>query len=62
MFHAALRRWDELNIPLHKAMCQMDFAITVGGPETTDAAREAEAFFEEAGNHYFVRRLEEARV
>jgi hypothetical protein len=62
MFRAALARWDALDIALHKAMCQMDYAITIGGPEAAEAAAEAKAFFEEAGNQYFVRRLEEAYV
>jgi hypothetical protein len=62
LYEDALARWDSLNIPLGKALSQTDFVLTVGGPETAAAASEARAFFEEAGNQFFVRRLEEATV
>ncbi|MEA2461839.1 MAG: hypothetical protein QOH90_2016, partial [Actinomycetota bacterium] len=61
LYDEALTRWNELEIPLGKAMCQMDLALSVGGAEAAEASAEAEAFFSEAGNEHFVRRLQEAR-
>jgi class 3 adenylate cyclase/tetratricopeptide (TPR) repeat protein len=53
-FEQALAQWNELDIPLGKALSQIDFALTVGGPEAAAASAEAEAFFAEAGNQGFV--------
>ncbi|MEA2499316.1 MAG: hypothetical protein QOH26_1721, partial [Actinomycetota bacterium] len=60
-FRGVLQEWDALSIPLDKALCQMDFAITVGGSESAEAAAEAERFFAEVGNDYFLERLRAAR-
>jgi class 3 adenylate cyclase/tetratricopeptide (TPR) repeat protein len=62
LFEVALTEWDQLSIPLGKALCQMDFALTVGTPQAEEASRQAEAFFHEAGNEFFVRRLQDART
>jgi class 3 adenylate cyclase/tetratricopeptide (TPR) repeat protein len=62
LYRRALAEWDEVRIPLGKALSQMDFVVAVGGPETEAAGREAEAFFTAAGNDTFVRRLQEARA
>ncbi|MDP9067417.1 MAG: AAA family ATPase [Actinomycetota bacterium] len=60
LYRRALRSWEELDIPLGKALCQMDFALLVGGVEAQDARAAAEAFFEASGNKFFVRKLQEA--
>jgi hypothetical protein len=60
-YDEALHQWAALEIPLGRAMCQMDFALSVGGTEAAEASAEAEAFFADAGNEHFVRRLQEAR-
>jgi hypothetical protein len=60
LFREALAKWDELQIPLGKALAQMDFLFTVGVPAAADEAREAEAFFAEAGNDLFVRKIRDA--
>ncbi|MBW3595580.1 MAG: AAA family ATPase [Actinobacteria bacterium] len=62
LYREALDEWDALGIHLGRAFCQMDMALLVGGPEAEDAAREAEAFFAEAGNSYLVERLRAASV
>ncbi|MEA2499157.1 MAG: hypothetical protein QOH26_1562, partial [Actinomycetota bacterium] len=59
-FTRTLAQWDALEIPLDKALCQMDFAHTVGGPEAATAREEALAFFEDAGNEIFVNKLQMA--
>ena len=61
MFRQALYGWDRLDIPLPKLFCQMDMAILVGGDEAEEARAEAEAYFSELGNIYFVRRLQAAQ-
>jgi hypothetical protein len=53
-------QWDELQIPLGKAFCQMNFVMTVGGPETSAAAAEAATFFSDAGNTALVERIRRA--
>jgi hypothetical protein len=60
MFKQALTGWDRLDIPLPKLFCQMDMAILIGGDEAEGARAEAEAYFSDLGNIYFVRRLQGA--
>jgi tetratricopeptide (TPR) repeat protein len=62
LYREVLKKWDDLEIPLGRALSQMDFALAAGGTEADDASREAEAFFTESGNQHFVRRLQAARV
>jgi hypothetical protein len=57
IFHDAFQQWDAVQIPLGKALCQMDLALTIGGDEAAEAAAAAETFFKEAGNDHFVARL-----
>jgi tetratricopeptide (TPR) repeat protein len=59
MYERVLKQWDELDIPLGKALCQADRALLLG--DDAASAAEAEAFFAAAGNEYIVRRLREAR-
>jgi class 3 adenylate cyclase/tetratricopeptide (TPR) repeat protein len=59
-YAGALRGWDALDIPLGRALCQMDFALVVGGEESASAREEATTFFGEAGNDHFLKRLAEA--
>ncbi|MDP9233589.1 MAG: AAA family ATPase [Actinomycetota bacterium] len=61
LYNEAIATWNELEIPLGKALCQMDFALALGGPEAAAASDEAERFFAEAGNQHFVNRLKAAR-
>ena len=58
LYKEALASWDELDLSLGRALCQMDFALLVGGPEAHEARDAAEAFFQEAGNEIFVRKLQ----
>lgn len=60
LYGRALRSWEELDIPLGQALCQMDFALLVGGVEAQEAKGAAETFFHGAGNKFFVRKLQEA--
>jgi class 3 adenylate cyclase/tetratricopeptide (TPR) repeat protein len=61
LFQEVLRVWDELDIPVARAFCQMTFALLVDGPEADAAGLEAEAFFLDAGNDILVSRFREAR-
>jgi hypothetical protein len=60
LFQEVLRDWDELEIPLGQALAQMTYLFLVGGPEAAEVARGAEAFFANAGNDLFVRKIREA--
>jgi class 3 adenylate cyclase/tetratricopeptide (TPR) repeat protein len=62
LFNEALDRWAAIDIPLCKAMCQMDMALLVGGAEVHEAAAEAAEFFRSAGNDRFVRLIEDASI
>jgi class 3 adenylate cyclase/tetratricopeptide (TPR) repeat protein len=61
LYGEAFQIWDALDIPLGKAMSQVDMALALGGPEAAQASSEAEAFFAEPGNTYIVERLRAAR-
>ena len=60
LYLQALAAWEAIDIPLYKALCQMDMALLLDGPEATSAAEEAEAFFTEAGNSHFVAKIQAA--
>ena len=62
LYQRALSMWDQLHIPLCRLLCQMDFAIMVGGEEAAGNADEVEAYFADLGNDYFVDRLQRARL
>jgi hypothetical protein len=59
LYKEAILKWDSLENPLGKAMCQMDMVFLVGGPEADEARAGAEAFFTEAGNELMLERLRE---
>jgi tetratricopeptide (TPR) repeat protein len=59
LYDRVLTQWNELDIPLGRALCQMDRALVLGDDPAT--AAEAEAFFVAAGNELLVRRLQEVR-
>jgi class 3 adenylate cyclase/tetratricopeptide (TPR) repeat protein len=61
LYGEAFQIWNALDIPLGKAMSQVDMALALGGPEAEQASSEAEAFFAEPGNTYIVERLRAAR-
>jgi tetratricopeptide (TPR) repeat protein len=61
LYQETLVQWSALGLPLGKAFCQMDMALLVGGDESRDAASEAEAFFNDAGNHALVARLHQSQ-
>ncbi|MGI8407878.1 MAG: ATP-binding protein [Actinomycetota bacterium] len=60
LYRSALAGWKALEIPTYVALCQMDMALLLDGPEAEEASAAAEAFFTEAGNLHLVRRLQEA--
>jgi tetratricopeptide (TPR) repeat protein len=62
MFEDAFGEWNKLEIPLGKAMSQVDFVVTLGGPEAASAADEAEAFFAKAGHQRLVELLRRERA
>lgn len=61
IFREALNLWDQLDIPLPKALCQMDMALALDGPEAAEANEAAARFFGAIGNEELVARLEAAR-
>ncbi|MBA2725067.1 MAG: hypothetical protein H0U53_03675 [Actinobacteria bacterium] len=60
LYQSALAAWKALEIPTYVALCQMDMALLLDGPEAEEASAAAEAFFTEAGNLHLVRRLQAA--
>ena len=62
LYQRAFTAWDRLQIPLCKLLCQMDFAIMVGGEEAAGTTAEVETYFADLGNDYFVDRLQRARL
>jgi tetratricopeptide (TPR) repeat protein len=62
LYRKVIDDWRALQVPLDLALCQLDFALSVGSPEADRDTEEAAAFFARAGNDFLVARLESSRL